>query len=129
MSTELICLMVLALWTLPLNHLPAIARVSAGGVKWAMGNRDTQPDIAPWVGRADRAQRNHLDNLPMIAAVILTTAVAQQTDAITAWAALVLVAARLAHGLFYIAGIGILRSGAYFVSVLALGAIVYRLFV
>ncbi len=129
MSTELICLIGLALWTLPLNHLPAIARVSTGGVKWAMGNRDTQPDIAPWVGRADRAQRNHLDNLPMIAAVILTTAVTQQTDAITAWAAIVLVAARLAHGLFYLAGIGILRSGAYFVSVLALGTIVYRLFV
>lgn len=129
MTPDLICLLVLALWTLPLNHIPALARFQQADLAWALSNRDTSPDVPPWVGRADRAQRNHLDNLAMIAAIILITAVTSQNDDITAIAAIVVVAMRITHSLAYIAGQPVVRSSAYAVSVLALFTIVWRLVV
>ena len=128
MPIELLCLLVLALWSLFLNHLPALARLSKAGVEWGLSNRDSMPEVPAWVGRADRAQRNHHDNLAMIAAILLMAVVLDKTDAVTQIAALVILAGRLAHGVFYIAGIGLLRSLSYAISILALFAVVWRLF-
>ena len=128
MTTDLLCLLILALWTLPLNHIPAIGRVSKAGIEWAMTNRDSQPEVPLWVGRADRAQRNHLDNLAMIASVILIAQVSGKADATTAIAAIVVVAARIAHSLTYLAGLPLPRSLSYLVSVAALLVIVWRIF-
>ncbi len=127
MSLDLISLLVLALWTLPLNHIPAIARTSQAGVAWGMGNRDTMPDVPEWVGRADRAQRNHHDNLATIAIVILLAHVTHQTDGVTGIAAAFVVACRILHGGFYIAGIGPARSLCYLGSIVGLLAIVGRI--
>ncbi len=128
MPTELICLLVLALWSLLLNHLPALARLSAAGVDWGLSNRDTMPEVPAWVGRADRAQRNHHDNLAMIGVILLMAVVLQRTDAITQVAAIVILISRIAHGVFYVIGIGLLRSLSYAVSILALLVVVWRLF-
>ncbi len=129
MTTDLICLLALALWSIPLNHIPAIARVSAAEspLAWGLGNRDTVPEVKPWVGRADRAQRNHHDNLAMIAAVILIAQVTGQTDGVTAIASIALLGCRVAHGVTYIIGIPALRSLTYAASIGALGAIVWRI--
>lgn len=128
MSVDLICLIVLALWSLPLNHIPAVARVSANGVKWGMGNRETVPETPPWVGRADRAQRNHHDNLAMIAIVVLVAQITRQTDGVTAVASIAIVSLRILHGIAYILGIGPLRSLAYAGSITAMLVIVWRIF-
>jgi uncharacterized MAPEG superfamily protein len=128
MTVDLICLIVLALWSIPLNHIPAIARVSAGSIKWGMGNRDTMPETLPWVGRADRAQRNHHDNLAMIAAVVLTAQVTGQTDSVTAIASIAMVSFRILHGIVYMLGIGALRSLAYVGALTAMLVIVWRIF-
>ena len=127
LTTDLLCLMILALWTIPLNHIPAIARFQQAGLDWAMGNRDTSPKVPDWVGRADRAQRNHHDNLAMIAAVILTAAVTGQSDGVTAIAAIVIVAMRILHSVFYMLGVPAIRSTAYFGSILGLLVIVWRI--
>lgn len=129
MTTDLFCLLALALWSLPLNHIPAIARVSAAEspLAWGLGNRDTIPEVKPWVGRADRAQRNHHDNLAMIATVILIAQVSGQTDGVTAIAAIALLGLRVAHGVAYIVGLPALRSLAYAASIGALGVIVWRI--
>ena len=129
MTTDLLCLLALALWSIPLNHIPALARVSAAEspLAWGMGNRDTMPEVKPWVGRADRAQRNHHDNLATIAAVILIAQVTGQTDGVTAISSIAVLGLRIAHGLTYIFGIPALRSTAYFGSIVALGVIVWRI--
>jgi uncharacterized MAPEG superfamily protein len=127
MPTELTCLLLLALWSIPLNHLPAIARISEGGVEWAAGNREKYIEGPVWVGRADRAQRNHHDNLAMIAAIILIAQVTGQTDGWTANAAIAILACRVLHGVAYIAGIGPVRSLAYVGSIVGLGVIVWRI--
>ncbi|MDX2097898.1 MAG: MAPEG family protein [Leptolyngbyaceae cyanobacterium bins.59] len=128
MTTDLTCLIILALWGLVLNHGPAIGRVKTAGLDWALSNREKLVEAEPWVGRADRAQRNHHDNLAMIAVVILAAQVAGQADSVTAIASIVLVTARILHGVTYVAGIPTARSGAYFIALLALLVIVWRIF-
>jgi len=127
MTTDLICLLLLALWSIPLNHFPAFGRVADVGVEWAAGNREKAVEGAPWVGRADRAQRNHHDNLAMIAAVILIAYVTQQADAVTAKASIAILVCRVLHGAAYYAGIGVVRSLAYVGSIIGLGVIVWRI--
>ncbi len=127
MTTDLICLLILALWSIPLNHIPALGRVSEAGLKWAGGNREEVVKGPDWVGRADRAQRNHHDNLAMIAAVILIAHLTNQADSVTANAAIAILACRILHGVSYIAGIGIVRSLAYVGSIVGLGVIVWRI--
>jgi uncharacterized MAPEG superfamily protein len=127
MTTDLICLLILALWTLPLNHIPAIARVTRAGVAWGLSNRDTMPEVPDWVCRADRAQRNHHDNLAMIATVILIAQVAQQTNGVTAIASIAVVSLRILHSLTYIAGIPTVRSLAYAGSIASLLVIVWQI--
>ncbi|MGB0562845.1 MAG: MAPEG family protein [Spirulinaceae cyanobacterium] len=129
MTLDLIALLVLALWTVPLNHLPALARVRSGGVEWGLSNRDESPSVPDWVGRADRAQRNHLDNLAVIATVIILAHVIGRVDHVTAIAAIVIMTSRLAHSLFYVAGQPLLRSLSYFVSLLGLVAIAVHLWI
>jgi len=127
MTTDLICLLVLALWSIPLNHIPALARVSEGGLAWAASNRDKFIEGPPWVGRADRAQRNHHDNLAMIAVVILAAEVTGQTDEVTALATIATLVFRVLHGVAYIAGVAVVRSLAYAGSIVSLGVIVLRI--
>ncbi len=127
MTTDLFCLLALALWSIPLNHIPAFGRVADVGIEWAASNREKSVDGAPWVGRADRAQRNHHDNLAMIAAVILIAAVTGQADDVTAKAAIAILVCRVLHGAAYYAGISVVRSLAYFGSIIGVGVIVWRI--
>jgi uncharacterized MAPEG superfamily protein len=126
MTTDLTCLLLLALWSIPLNHAPAIGRIAKAGAQWGMGNRDTQPEVPDWVGRADRAQRNHHDNLAMIAVVIVIAHATGQASSAIATASIVVLVARIAHGLFYIAGIGPLRSLSYVVALAAMLSIAWQ---
>lgn len=127
MNTDLICLLILALWSIPLNHIPALARVAHSDLAWGMGNREKTPDVPSWVERADRAQRNHHDNLAAIATVILIAQVTGQTDRVTAIASIVILCLRLIHSLTYIFGIIFFRSLAYFGALGALLTIVWRI--
>ncbi|MEM6596837.1 MAG: MAPEG family protein [Cyanobacteria bacterium P01_C01_bin.69] len=127
MTIDLICLLILALWSIPLNHIPALGRVSQGGLAWGASNREKSIEGPAWVGRADRAQRNHHDNLAMIAAVILMAQVTGQADGVTANGAIAVLAFRVVHGVAYIAGVPLVRSLAYLGSIIGLGVIVWRI--
>ncbi len=129
MTIDLACLLGLALWSLVLNHTPAIGRMRKLGVVWGMSNREETPIAADWIGRADRAQRNHHDNLPMLAIVILIAHVTGQHDSATAAAAVVILVARVAHSLVYICGITQLRPLCYLASIVAMVTIVGRIVV
>jgi uncharacterized MAPEG superfamily protein len=127
MTIDLTCLLILALWTFVLNHTPAIGRMKTLGLAWGMSNREETPMVAPWIGRADRAQRNHLDNLPMLAIVILLAHVTGQNDGMTAGASIVILLSRVAHSLIYILGITTLRPLCYLVSIVAMLSIVRQI--
>ncbi|PZO60701.1 MAG: hypothetical protein DCF15_01755 [Phormidesmis priestleyi] len=128
MTTDLTCLLLLVLWSIPLNHIPALGRVSEAGLSWAASNREKTVAGLPWVGRADRAQRNHHDNLAMIAAVILIAHVAGQADSITGQAAIAILTFRVVHSLAYLAGVSVVRSLSYLGSIIGIGVIVWRIF-
>ncbi len=88
MTIDLACLLGLALWSLVLwslvlNHTPAIGRMRKLGTAWGMSNREETPMVADWIGRADRAQRNHHDNFPMLAIVILMAHVTTTRERLT----------------------------------------------
>jgi uncharacterized MAPEG superfamily protein len=129
MTVDLGCLLALALWSFVLNHAPAVGKIKAMGGEWAMSNRDEAPttNIAPWIGRADRAQRNHLDNLPMLAIVILIAHITGRHDSITAIASAVILVSRVGHSLSYIAGITQLRPLCYLLSIIAMFTIVKQI--
>jgi uncharacterized MAPEG superfamily protein len=127
MTIDLACLLGLALWTLVVNHAPVIGRLKTLGVAWGVGNREETPIGAPWIGRADRAQRNHHDNLPMLATVILLAHVTGKHDGMTAVASAVMLAARMGHSVVYILGITALRPWCYLLSLVAMLAIVRRI--
>jgi uncharacterized MAPEG superfamily protein len=127
MTIDLACLLGLAVWTLVLNHTPAIARMKALGVGWGLSNREETPTVAAWIGRADRAQRNHHDNLPMLAIVILIAHLTKQNDSVTAMASIGILVSRVAHGLVYIAGIRPLRVLCYLTSIVSMLVIVGRI--
>lgn len=127
LSTDLWCLMLLALWSLVLNHVAAMGRIPYAGVKWASGNRETPVKGPPWIGRADRAKNNHHDNLAMIAVVILLAHVTGRADGVTANASVVLLISRVAHAAAYILGFSTARTAAYLTSVVALLTIAGRL--
>ena len=60
MTTVLTCALIIALWSLPLNYMPTIARFSVGGVEWGLSNRETMPEIPPWAERAERGPQKSL---------------------------------------------------------------------
>lgn len=130
-TTEMASLIALALWSIPLNHIPNVARASRYGIEWNMSNRDQSTlyydkNLSIWIGRADRTKANHHDNLPMIAIVILAVTILGRTDEFTANASVVILISRIFHSFAYLYGITGMRSFAYYVSIGALLSIVFR---
>ena len=93
--------------------------LGSAGMIWGIGNRETTPETAPWIGRADRASRNMLENLGPFTILVLVAHVSGLTNATTATACQVFLAARIAHGVVYVAGIPWLRTLAFFVGMIA----------
>jgi uncharacterized MAPEG superfamily protein len=90
------------------------------GLPKLAGNREDLPEIESWVGRANRAHRNMLENLVLFAALVLTAHVAGRANAMTALGAQLFFWARLAYAVIYLAGIPWLRTGVWTVSVIGL---------
>lgn len=128
-GTELVCLVFLSLWGVLLAHLPAVARMHIAGTRWGMGNRTEDVKVPEWVGRADRAYRNHVDNLGFYAIALLVVSLSGKGDVVSATAAQVLFGARIVHSVSYIAGITVLglRSLAYFTALGACLVVLSRL--
>lgn len=105
MTTVLFCALALAMWSLPLNYIPTLARFAEGGMEWATSNRDTMPEIPPWAQRAERAQRNHYENLPMLVVTLLVVQLSGAANPLINLAAMIMVACRIFHGFAYIIGI------------------------
>jgi uncharacterized MAPEG superfamily protein len=87
-----------------------------GGLAWGFGNRDVRLDVPAWVGRAERAHANLVENLPAFAILVLVAAVAGKANATTALGATLFFWGRVAHAAVYVAGIPYLRTAAFFVG-------------
>jgi len=114
----------LLLWTLVLTFVEVLVAVLAAlaqvGLGMLAGNRDTLPKLAGFAGRAERAHRNMLENLPLFIALVLIAQIAAKANAATLTGCELFFWARLAHWLIYIIGIPWLRTIAWVVSVIGL---------
>jgi uncharacterized MAPEG superfamily protein len=92
------------------------------------GNREDITAMDGWVGRAQRAHRNMLENLPLFAALVLIVHVAGAATETSALGAEIFVFARLAYAVVYIIGIPWVRTALWFVSVIGMVMVALALF-
>jgi uncharacterized MAPEG superfamily protein len=111
-------------WSVVLTFVQVLVAVLAAqgqvGLGMLAGNRDGVLTLGGFAGRAQRAHRNMLENLPLFIALVLVAQVAGKTDATTLLGCQLFFWGRLAHWLIYLAGIPWLRTLAWLVSVIGL---------
>jgi uncharacterized MAPEG superfamily protein len=94
------------------------------GLKVAFGNRhDTPATQPPWVDRADRAAKNMLENLPLFIGLVAVAHLGgRHTDRVDLGAHLFFWA-RVAYWPIYLAGIPVVRTLVWYVSIAGLALI------
>jgi uncharacterized MAPEG superfamily protein len=120
MSTELGYLVASAALTFVLVLIAVVGATLAVGLPKLAGNREPEPELTGWAGRAQRAHRNMLENLVVFAILVLVAHAAGVSDGTTRLGAALYFWGRVAHAVLYIAGIPWLRTAAFGVSVVGL---------
>jgi uncharacterized MAPEG superfamily protein len=99
------------------------------GAKWNMGARDeAQPPLNPLAGRLQRAQANFLETLPIAIIALLGVVVANRTSASTVLGGWIWLGARIVYLPLYAAGIPVIRTLAFAVSLVGLAMVLKPLF-
>jgi uncharacterized MAPEG superfamily protein len=109
---------------IPIAH--NVPRLRAGGAEWALGDRAKQPELAPWVGRVERAYRNFGEWLPVFAIVVIVAHVTGASSTVTAVASALYVVARVLYTIAYARG-SRLRSPLWYVSSFCMIAILVEI--
>ena len=118
MTTDLTMLVLTAVLCLLLPSVYLIGRMqTAGGMEWALGNRDAPLEIPAWAARAQRAHLNLVENLAPFAILVLVAHVGGKANGVTAWGASIFFLARVAHAAVYTAGLIGVRTAVFFVGV------------
>ncbi len=116
--------LMLLVWAVALTVVQMLIAVSGAtlqvGLPKLAGNRDGMPALTGWVGRADRAHHNMLENLVLFAALVLAAVVSSKTNSTTLLGAQLFFWARVAYAIVYLIGIPWLRTGVWLVSVIGL---------
>ena len=120
MTPELAYLLAAAVLTFVLLLIAVSGATLQVGLPTLAGNREPTPEITGWGGRAQRAHYNMLESLVLFAILVLTARAAGVSNSTTLLGAQLFFWGRVAHAIFYIAGIAWLRTAAWGVSVLGL---------
>ncbi|MDT9599240.1 MAPEG family protein [Sphingosinicella rhizophila] len=113
---------------LALVHIFAAVRVKTRqyGTRWNMSARDealAPPE--PIVGRLARAQANYFETFPVAAAAILILWMAELESQWTAIGAIVWLAARIVYLPLYAAGIPVVRTLVFMISMIGIGMLLW----
>jgi uncharacterized MAPEG superfamily protein len=120
MSAELYLLGWMLVLALVQILLPAHFRNRETGLAYNIGPRDDAgPAVGKVTGRLRRAQANLFETLPLIAIALLVAHVTGREGALTFWAAVLYLAARLLYLPLYAAGVPVLRTIVWAVSMAA----------
>ena len=90
------------------------------GFGWGLGSRDLQCDKTVSQGRAARTVANHLEATAMFAPLIIVAHLADVSTTVTVWGAGLFLASRAAFACLYLAGVPVLRSVAWGISIIGL---------
>jgi uncharacterized MAPEG superfamily protein len=98
------------------------------GRKWNVGARDeTLPPPNPVTGRLIRAQANFLETLPIAIIALLGVVIAGRTSATTALGGWIWLGARAVYLPLYAAGVPVVRTLIWTVSMVGLGMVLWPL--
>jgi uncharacterized MAPEG superfamily protein len=98
------------------------------GLGWALGPQDEKRDQNVVAGRIERSLRNYLETFPAFAALALILAVSELGNATSALGAAVWFWARIAYIPAYASGVPLVRSVAWFASLVGLAMMIVPLF-
>ena len=116
--------LMLLLWAVALTVVQMLIAVSGAtlqvGLPKLAGNRDNMPPLTGWVGRADRAHHNMLENLVLFAALVFLVFATNKSNSMTVLGDQLFFWARLAYAVIYLIGIPWLRTGVWTVSIVGL---------
>ena len=98
------------------------------GIGWALGPQDETRKQSAVAGRIQRALRNYLETLPAFIALALILAVTEMGNATSALGAAVYFWARVAYIPAYASGIPLVRSVAWFASLVGIAMMIMALF-
>jgi uncharacterized MAPEG superfamily protein len=110
-----------------LVHIIAAAQVRTReyGLKWNIGARDEAvPPPGALSGRLARAEANFLETLPIAIIALLGVVVANRTSSTTALGGWIWLGARVAYLPLYAAGIPVVRTLAFAVSIVGLALVI-----
>ena len=94
------------------------------GIGWALGPQDEDRDQSPIAARIQRALRNYLETLPAFIALALMLKVTDLGTATSALGAAVWFWARVAYIPAYASGLPLVRSAAWFASLVGLALMI-----
>ena len=118
----------LAAWAIALTWLMVWTAGMLKGSVWtpkalwrAVGNRDAMPEPTPFAARADRAAKNMLENIVLFIGLVAVVHLGGRHNDRADLAAHIWFWSRLAYWLVYLAGIPVLRTVIWWISIGALG--------
>ena len=98
------------------------------GRKWNVGARDeTLPAPSPVTGRTMRAQANFQETFPIAIVALLGVVLADRTSELTALGGWIWLGARIIYLPLYAAGIPVIRTIVFVISIAGLGMVLWPL--
>jgi uncharacterized MAPEG superfamily protein len=114
----------LLVWTVVLTFVQVVIAAAGAnaevGLPTLAGNREDVPPIAGWAGRAQRAHRNMLENLPLFIALVLVAHIANRANGTSVLGEQLFFWARLVYAIVYIIGIPWVRTLLWGISVIGM---------
>jgi uncharacterized MAPEG superfamily protein len=121
----------LLVWSVVLTFVQMLVAVTATNTQIPLTtlvqNRENLPELTDWAGRAQRAHRNMLENLPLFIGLVLVAHVAGRANPMTFLGAQLFFWARLVYAVVYVVGIPWVRTAVWAVSAVGLVLIVLQL--
>jgi uncharacterized MAPEG superfamily protein len=118
MSIEISCLVGSAILCLALPLFYVALYNKQVGFAGISGTRENIPEPTGAAGRGRRAHHNLIENLVPFAIAVTAAHFAGISNSITVYGALIFLVARIVHAITYILGIPIIRTLAYFASLI-----------
>jgi uncharacterized MAPEG superfamily protein len=114
----------LLVWTVVLTFVQMLVAVTAANTQIPLTtlaqNRENLPELTDWAGRAQRAHRNMLENLPLFIGLVLVAHIAGRANPMTLLGAQLFFWARLVYAVVYVAGVPWVRTAVWAVSAVGL---------
>lgn len=127
MSTELLYLTLVALFTAALWIPYALNRFVVRGVSDTVGYPSDPKPQSPWAGRLLKAHGNAVENLVVFAALVLIANAVGVSNSVTAGACILYFWARVAHAIVYALALPWLRTLAFVGGFVAQLAVAWQL--